>query len=501
MAETKEKRVCTQEDKDRIMRDAPDYILESTDMIKDLYLASEWAKEKRDLSEERYFTLLINEGLDDERTIEIDFQQTVNVSAYVKTHGGDLEAVRKANGKRLAYLRLDRAYQNAVLELNKALGKKTHRARNIVDYTGTILELFGKFYTVNDVAKVMGKEYRIKIPEEELKKFYVDNRDLISRRRAEYILQNKDFRIATETGRLEVLNKLLIDAELKNKAQGGGNTELANLIIRIIEQARKEVKGNEIKMTVDGRIDINATLHAEGNINSAMAQLSVNALVIGLTAAKAGLNPAVLIGQLANSWYKQFNGFNGNVIDGTTVELPSALIRSYDWGKIETASQKFIDEFTPITDVTEEKEEAKAMTAEERRKQMLQRLKAIKEAKRVEDERANPVTPDDTGLNVLTEGVVLQPTDPTVEEPTGEFPIDYNLNKKYRQQKGMYIKGAIGESIARHKQAKEEGEVNILKDEARRKKEAARQRKMRREKKKREQEEKKKGKKPEDSEE
>ena len=188
-------------------------------------------------------------------------------------------------------------------------------------------------------------------------------------------------------------------------------------------------------------------------------------------------------------------------MDGTTVELPSALIRSYDWGKIETASQKFIDEFTPITDVTEEKEEAKAMTAEERRKQMLQRLKAIKEAKRVEDERANPVTPDDTGLNVLTEGVVLQPTDPTVEEPTGEFPIDYDLNKKYRQQKGMYIKGAIGESIARHKQAKEEGEVNILKDEARRKKEAARQRKMRREKKKREQEEKKKGKKPEDSEE
>ena len=64
-------------------------------MIKDLYLASEWAKEKRDLSEERYFTLLINEGLDDERTIEIDFQQTVNVSAYVKTHGGDLEAVQK----------------------------------------------------------------------------------------------------------------------------------------------------------------------------------------------------------------------------------------------------------------------------------------------------------------------------------------------------------------------------------------------------------------------
>lgn len=492
MAEVEEKRVLTPADKERIMRDAPDYIQESSDVIKDLYLASEWAREERDLSDKRYFTIVMDEGLDSERTIEIDYQQVVNVSAYVKTHGGDLEAVRKANGKRLAYLRLDRAYQNSVLALNKALGKKTHRPRNIVDYTGTILELFGKFYTIGDVAKVMAKEYRIKVPEEELKKFYVDNRDLISRRRAEYVLQNKDFRIATETGRLEVLNQMLVDVEIRNKAQGGANTELNNLILRIIEQARKEVKGNEIKMTVDGRIDINATLHAESNINLTMGKMSINSLVIGLTAAKAGLNPAVLIAQLAHSWYKQFNGFNGNVMDGAAVELPSALIRSYDWEKIEAESRKFIDEFTPITDVTEVEEE-QVESVEQKRKELLERIKMIKAAKKVEDDRANPVTPDDKNLSGLGEGVVLTPTDPTEEDPKNEFPIDYNLNKKYKQPRGMRIKGAIKESIARHKAAKEEGVVNINKDVARRKAEAARQRKIRRERKKREQQAKKKG--------
>ena len=54
---------------------------------------------------------------------------------------------------------------------------------------------------------------------------------------------------------------MLIEVEIKNRAAGGSNVDLCNLILRIIEQARKEVKGNEIKMTVDGRIDINATLH------------------------------------------------------------------------------------------------------------------------------------------------------------------------------------------------------------------------------------------------
>ena len=74
-------------------------------------------------------------------------------------------------------------------------------------------------------------------------------------------------------------------------------------------------------MTVDGRIDINATLHAETNVMAVMKQMSINALVVGLTAAKVGLNPTVLISQLASSWYAKFNGFNGNLMDGEQVQL------------------------------------------------------------------------------------------------------------------------------------------------------------------------------------
>lgn len=465
-------KVIQEEDIERLMREAPDYILDASDEIKDLWVASAWAKELRDLAPERFYEVTLNEGTEKERFVQIDFQQVVNPGTVIKTYGGDTTDVRTVNAKRLHYLKLDRAYQRTVLELNKALGIRSHKPRNIVDYTGTILELLGKFYTIQDTAKVMAKEYRIKVPEEELKKFYVENRDIITRRRAEYVLQNKDFRIATETGRLEVLNNMLVEVELKNKQAGGSNVDYCNLIIKILEQARKEIKGNELKMTVDGKIDINASLHASDNVMSIMKTLSVNSIVIGLTAAKAGLNPAVLIGQLANSWYGKFNGFNGNIMDGEAVQLPSALIKQYDWGQLEAESKKFIGEFSPIGDIIDEQNPEGNEEAEGKRKDLLLRLKEIKMAKAKETERSNPVVGDTAPTTMLDEGV-FAPQDQD-KEPKGEFAIDYTLNKKYPQKRGMRVKGAIGESIARHKANKEEGvqSPTKLEAEARRKREA-----------------------------
>lgn len=448
----------TEADVSRIMASAPDYIQDASDEVQDLYIASEWAKEIRDLSPRRYYDCVLKAGTPEEQTLTIDFQQTTNIGAYIKTRGGTMEDVRRANGSRLLYLQLEHQYQRAVLELNKAMGKKLHKPRNIVDYTGTIMELLGKFYTVADVAAVMKKEYRISIPEEELRKFYVEHRDLITKRRAEYVLSNKDFRVATETGRLEVLNTMLVEVEMKNRAAGGSNVDYCNLILRILEQARKEVKGDQLKLTVDGQIDINATLHAEANITHVMKSLSINALVIGLTAAKAGLNPAVLIGQLSHSWYAQFNGFNGNIIEEEEVQLPSALIRQYNWEEVEQESRKFVEDFAPMEQVTDESDPAAASMAEGARRELLMRLKAVKTAQHVEVERANPGSPSAENSEG---GDVLIPKPHTESgEPAGEFEIDYNGGK---QKRGMKVQGAQTQTRVEHQLRKMEGEVDALK--------------------------------------
>ena len=454
MAEKRsESNVITEADVSRILASAPDYIQDASDEVQDLYIASEWAKEIRDLSPKRYYDCTVKAGTPDEQTFTIDFQQTVNVGAYIKTRGGTVEEIRKANGNRLLYLQLERQYQRTVLELNKAMGTKLRKPRNIVDYTGTILELFGKFYTVTDVATVMKKEYRIKVPEDELKKFYVEHRDLITKRRAEYVLQNKDFRVATETGRLEVLNTMLVEVEMKNRAAGGSNVDYCNLILRIIEQARKEVKGDQLKLTVDGQIDINATLHAEQNVMTVMKTLSINALVIGLTAAKAGLNPSVLIGQLAHSWYAHFNGFNGNIIADQDVQLPSALIRQYNWSEIEESSRQFVEDFKPIDGVIDEQDTTAQTSAESARKSLLMRLKAVKSAQHTEMDRANPNT-GTTGGDRLRDDVMLPTPTTDSEEPTGEFEVDHN--DSHLQKHGIRVKGAMGRKIAEGQLKKEE---------------------------------------------
>lgn len=456
------------------MRNAPDWILDASDDVHDLWVSSEWAKEERDLSPKRYFDITLNAGTAKEKELHIDFQQTVNPSAVIKSAGGSLEDIQKANGARLGYLALDRAYNNSVLALNTALGIKSRKPRNIVDYTGTIMELFGKFYTVTDVHNVLSKEYRIKVPEDELRKFYVEHRDLITKRRAEYVLNSKEFRIATETGRLEVLNRLLVEFEIKNKAAGGSNLEISNMILRIVEQARKEVKGNELKMTVDGRIDVSATVHAESNVMDVMKHLSINALVIGLTAAKAGLNPAVLIGQLANSWYSQFNGFNGNIMEGKEVRLPSALIRSYDWDVIAKESKAFIGEFTPITDIVDEQDDTAREKGESRREELINRLRNIKNAKNREQERANPYTTD--GLpEEVSGGLVAAPitTGEGAAEPKHEFEVDYALNNNQKQKHNIRIRGKIRESIDRHNAQKEATAEARRKARAVRKKESS----------------------------
>ena len=99
--------------------------------------------------------------------------------------------------------------------------------------------------------------------------------------------------------------------------------ELSKELRAIIEQIRKEVKGEEIKLTVDGRIDINATIQANQTLHEFLQKLPINMIVIGLTAAKQGLNPASLIASLGNSYYSKFNGFAGAV----TVQKSSGFER------------------------------------------------------------------------------------------------------------------------------------------------------------------------------
>lgn len=55
-----------------------------------------------------------------------------------------------------------------------------------------------------------------------------------------------------------------------------------------------------------------------------------------------------MINQLASSWYKDFNGFNKNILGQEKIMLPGDLIKQYDWNDLEKKNEQFINEMKPI---------------------------------------------------------------------------------------------------------------------------------------------------------
>lgn len=239
-----------------------------------------------------------------------------------------------------------------------------------------VLDLFGKFYTVQEVKKIIAKDWGMSIKFEALRDFYNDNADKIEIKKAEYILKGKDVRLATDAGRMEILSNLAW--EMEQKFEKSKTIEVSKELRAIIEQIRKEVKGDEIRLTIDGKIDIQATIQANQTLNETLSKLPINMIVVGLTAAKQGLDASQLMASLCNSYYAQFNGFS-RILDKSQIQLPGQYIRGYDWEEIKRKNEQIIEDVQPI-EVFEEKvtvEEKEAVV--DNRNKLLALLKQTKE--------------------------------------------------------------------------------------------------------------------------
>lgn len=359
--------------KNEILQDAPDYIIGASTEVRDLWLEYKWNRHLADNNPYRFMEFTTKSG----KTLVADCK-LVGIKAWILKRGGSEEDAEKAQEIRYKYVMTP--YQklgpmkNAV---NKALGIHRGAKSPLLDHVDVVLEWFGKHHTVEDVRKMFEAQYNYEPGWEELRSLYLKYKDVIDTRKADYVLKNRDFKVGTEAGRLEVLNNLLTDYNIKYEKNHLDSS--ANMIMKILEQARREVKGEQLKLTVEGTIDIKASLHGTENVMSVMRNLNINALVIGLTAAKAGLDPAVLIGQLAHSWYKDYNGFNKNVIGTEEIQLPSVLLKSYDWGELRSKSQEFVEEMVPITEAVEVPYEVEP-SVEERRRMVLDKIRELKKS-------------------------------------------------------------------------------------------------------------------------
>ena len=362
----------SQKDFVEIIEQAPEVIQTASSELKNAFVALEMAE--RALSESSY-RFFVFEGKDGEE-ITADLK-SYSAKGFILRHGGKESDVKKAQRHKEMYVMPLIDEIKRCKEVFNDIYRKEMLSSVTPEIMTYIVKLFGEMNGVDDVQKILKEEKKIKLTQKELQAIFAKKKAEIESKRAVFLASSNQYKVATEAGRLQIINTIIIDLQHRYQKYLAEEKEEKALIFEreirnMLEQARKEVKGNELKLTVDGKIDIVATLHGQENVSRVFRTLPINSIIIGLVAAKSGLDPTVLVHQLATSYYKDFNGFNKTILGREKIMLPGDLIRAANWEELERQNQKFLDEMTPY-----EVQEATYID-DERKASVKDRLKALR---------------------------------------------------------------------------------------------------------------------------
>jgi hypothetical protein len=177
-----------------------------------------------------------------------------------------------------------------------------------------ILEMFGRWFTSTEVHKALVERgYDLKIKDVEI--FRRNNVEKIREAQNTLAENYDDLPLGIKRSRLEklnyILNSLYNDFDKKGIGQRQ-KIELSKEIRGIIEQARKEVEGDELKLTVNGRIDVESTITAVMKNSVIMQDLTIAQMVMSRVCYRIGIPYNKMVHRLANSFYKKYNGFSKN---------------------------------------------------------------------------------------------------------------------------------------------------------------------------------------------
>lgn len=362
----------SQKDFVEIIEQAPEVIQTASSELKNAFVALETAE--RALSESSY-RFFVFEGKDGEE-ITADLK-SYSAKGFILRHGGKESDVKKAQRHKEMYVIPLIEEIKRCKEVFNDIYRKEMLSSVTPEIMSYIVKLFGEMNGVDDVQKILKEEKKIKLTQKELQAIFAKKKAEIESKRAIFLASSNQYKVATEAGRLQIINTIIIDLQHRYQKYLAEEKEEKALIFEreirnMLEQARKEVKGNELKLTVDGKIDIVATLHGQENVSRVFRTLPINSIIIGLVAAKSGLDPTVLVHQLATSYYKDFNGFNKTILGREKIMLPGDLIRAANWEELEKQNKKFLDEMTPY-----EVQEATYID-DERKASVKDRLKALR---------------------------------------------------------------------------------------------------------------------------
>jgi len=194
-----------------------------------------------------------------------------------------------------------------------------------------LLEYFGRMFTIEDVLKIVNKEWAIQVGKGLLIQFKLKYGEEIKKRIESHQSSYHNLRLGIKKSRLEELSDIY--KQTKENWNDSKKREDTKILLSVLEQLRKEAEGD--RLTIDGKVDIsyeqNINLHL---MKEVFATTNLKEIILGRVAAKMNINPIKLIYSLNTSHYKAFSNVLGDFDpdNGEETVYPSQM--NYDFEKI-----------------------------------------------------------------------------------------------------------------------------------------------------------------------
>ncbi len=195
-----------------------------------------------------------------------------------------------------------------------------------------LIELFGRMFSSKEVLDIINKEWKMKTSMDTVLSFKRQNAQLIAIKIEEFKKSFGDIRLYNKTSRLEEL--VWLYGNLKSKYENFKGRDDYNLLLKTLEQIRKESEGEQLHIngTVDLKIETNIQHHIQREL---LKTIPLKEIIIGRIASKTNISPAAFIKSLNDSYYSKFTKFlDGEATDADfESSFPSTL--TYDFDNID----------------------------------------------------------------------------------------------------------------------------------------------------------------------
>ena len=213
-----------------------------------------------------------------------------------------------------------------------------------------LIELFGCFHTVDDVYKILNKEWGLPTTKETIKKFLVSYSDRIKQAQEDFKRDYSHVRLGYKSSRLEEYSYMYYKIKEEIEESEKVNPQLIKANVDILKNIKEEVEGSELNININGEVNVNHSIQGYIN-NEVINRLQIQCIVLTKISSRFSMNTTKLLHDLQTSIYAKHLGIIKSDVDINEIESMFPSEHIYEFDKLKRMNEmRNIEDAQIITD-------------------------------------------------------------------------------------------------------------------------------------------------------